>query len=118
MRRILVISLGLGLCALVALRLLLGGPGWVSAATGGLTAVVVLDVALLLGGAWLLRREWRQKLARHGATPAKGLSPLPKRQRKWLLTAMLVPGVLLALAEMWASLTYGWLLSEVLASRL
>ncbi|MGB2254453.1 MAG: PepSY-associated TM helix domain-containing protein [Spongiibacter marinus] len=62
-RRILVISLGLGLCALVALRLLLGGPGWVSAATAGLTAVVVLDVALLLGGAWLLRREWRQTLA-------------------------------------------------------
>ena len=62
-RRLLVISLGLGLCALVALRLLLGGPGWVSAATAGLTAVVVLDVALLLGGVWLLRREWRQTLA-------------------------------------------------------
>lgn len=71
------------------------------------------------------RLRWRQKLARHGATPAKAFSPLPQRQRKWLFTAMLVPGALLALAGMWASLmlwlgaslTYGWLLSEVLAAR-
>lgn len=58
-QRWLSLALGLGMLALVPLRLLLGGPGWVSAFSGGLVAVWALDIALLLAGGWLLQRQWR-----------------------------------------------------------
>lgn len=59
LRRVLLRATGVALIGLPVVRLLTGGPGWVSALDGGLVTVPAFDLGLLLGGVLCLRSARR-----------------------------------------------------------
>jgi len=59
LRRLLLAGTGSALIVLPVLRLIAGGPGWISAVSAHLSTVPALDIALLSGGVLCLRAAWR-----------------------------------------------------------
>ncbi len=50
-------GMGILMVILPLLRLLMGGPGWITAIEGGQPIIAAVDIAFLLAGAWMLARH-------------------------------------------------------------